>query len=130
VATGNILTVDGTAHDFRNFKKIGDGLAHVAEFDQSFIIDDGNTGPVAEVRSERSGLLLQLFSTEPVVHFYSGKWIPPVKGKQGIVYKPFSGFCLETHSYPNAVNFPSFPSDILEPGKTYEQRTRYTVSSF
>ena len=129
VVTGNILPVTGTPHDFRQFRKIGDGLSQVEEFDQSFIVDTRQDGPVAEVRSANSGLLMQIFSTEAVVHFYSGKWIPAVAGKQGFTYQPFSGFCLETHNYPNAVNIPAFPGPMLEPGETYYQKTVYRVSS-
>ena len=130
VVTGNSIPVAGSPHDFRNFKKIGDGLKEVPEFDQSFVVDADHDGPVAEVRSDRSGLLLQVFSNGSVVHFYSGKWIPPVKGKRDIVYRPFSAFCLETHNYPNAVNISSFPSDILQPGETFRHKTSYKVSMY
>jgi len=128
VASGNYVPVEDTAYDFRKFKRIGDGLESVDEFDSSYVIDRNNDKTlqlVAETKSKQSGLLLQLHSTEPVVHFYSGKWIPPVTGKRGIHYKPFSGFCLETHNHPNAVNVPHFPNTILRPGERYYQRTEY-----
>ncbi len=127
VATGKEIDVTGSPHDFRTFKKIGEGLLKVPEFDQSFVIDPQENGLVAEARSTRSGLHLQVFSTEPIVHFYSGKWTPEVPGKNGITYGPFSGFCLETHSHPNAVNIPHFPDTILLPGETYQQETKYKV---
>jgi aldose 1-epimerase len=91
--------------------------------------EPGLTTPrlVAEARSEKSGVQLQVYSTEPVVHLYTGKWIPTVEGKNKIKYGPFSGFCLETHKHPNAVNLPNFPDTILRPGEAYSQQTIYKV---
>jgi aldose 1-epimerase len=129
VATGNIIPVDNTPFDLREFHRIGDGLSKIEEYDQSFVVDQPETALVAEARSKRSGALLQVFCTEPVVHFYSGKWIPVVKGKNGTIYGPFSGFCLETHKHPNAINIPHFPNTLLRPGETYSQRTVYKVTA-
>lgn len=80
---------------------------------------------MAEAMSSDGNLHMQVFSTELVVHFYTGKWIPPVKGKNGIVYGPFSGYCFETHQYPNAVNIPAFPTTILQPGEVCRQTSIY-----
>jgi aldose 1-epimerase len=129
VATGNLLSVDKTAYDFRTFKKIGEGLKQLPEYDTSFVIDKAGKTPhptfVAELKSGK--LAMEIWSTEPVVHFYSGKWTPEVKGKNGMNYGPFSGLCLETHIHPDAVNNPQFPNTILNPGETYFQKTIYKI---
>lgn len=127
VATGGKIGIDHTPYDFRKFKNIGEGLKEVPEFDQSFIVDASNHPLVAELRSPSSGLLLQVLSTEATVHFYSGKWTPQVIGKSNISYGPFSGLCLETHNYLNAINIPHFPNTILRPDDTYRQETIYKV---
>jgi aldose 1-epimerase len=127
LATGREVPVAGTAYDFRQFRRIAEGLTRVAEYDKSFIVDKKESRLVAEARSVQSGVHLQVYSTEPVVHFYSGKWTPVVKGKNGTVYGPFSGFCLETHKHPNAVNIPHFPNTILRPGEIYRQKTIYKI---
>ncbi len=129
VATGRELPVANTAFDFREFHAIGERLPQVEEYDKSFVVDQPQNSLVAEARSVQSGLLLQVFSTEPVLHFYSGKWIPAIKGKYGNCYGPLSGFCLETHKHPNAVNIPHFPDTVLRPGETYYQKTTYKVVS-
>ncbi len=131
VVTGELKPVEGTAFDFREFYSIQEGLKKVDEYDKSFIVDHpANADPVlvAEARNRQSGMHLQIYSTEPIVHFYSGKWIPEVKGKDGILYGAFWGFCLETHKYPNAVNIPGFPNTILRPGETYYQKTTYRIN--
>jgi aldose 1-epimerase len=130
-ANGNITPVAGTAFDFRNFQRIGDGLAKIPEYDKSFIVDKEESFAsltlMAEARSLQTNTHLQVYSSEPIVHFYSGKWTPVVKGKNGILYGPFSGFCLETHKHTNAVNIPHFPNTILRPGEIYVQKTVYKV---
>jgi len=132
VTTGNLTPVVNTVFDFRNYYCIREGLEKVEEYDKSFVIDKKNdtSAPllVAEAKSLQSKIHLQVYSTEPVVHFYSGKWIPVLIGKNGYSYGPFSGFCLETHKHPNAINIPDFPNTILQPGETYYQKTVYQIT--
>lgn len=135
VATGKLLPVENTAFDFREFYCIADGLKRIDEYDKSFVVDlpaeqagKQTNSLVAEARSLQSNLHLQVYSTEPIVHFYTGKWIPVVKGKSEKNYAPLSGFCLETHIHPNAVNIPHFPNTVLRPGETYYQKTSYRIN--
>jgi aldose 1-epimerase len=131
VVTGKIMPVEGTAFDFREFKTIGEGLQFIPEYDKTYIVgNDPRLKLMAEARYAPKGIRLQVFSTAPCVHFYSGKWTPEVMGKNGTLYGPWSGFCLETHSHPNAVNIPSFPNTILRPGEIYRQETVYKVEIF
>ncbi len=128
VVTGKILPVEGTAFDLREFKTVGEGLRSLPEYDKTFVVSEvPKLKPMAEARYAPRGISLQVWSTEPCVHFYSGKWTPEVKGKNGVQYGAWSGFCLETHSHPNAVNIPSFPNTILRPGEQYQQTTIYKV---
>ncbi|MBK9938063.1 MAG: hypothetical protein IPP02_06655 [Chitinophagaceae bacterium] len=103
-------------------------MKKIEEFDKSFVVDKREDSLVAEVRSIQSKILLKIYSTEPIVHFYSGKWIPVVRGKNETIYGPLSGFCLETHLYPNAINIPHFPNTVLRPGEIYHQKTSYCIS--
>jgi aldose 1-epimerase len=98
-------------------------------YDQSFVIDKkpGHLSMVAEVQSKRSGLKLQLMTTEPVVHFYTGQGLTKLKGKNNTEYGPHSGFCLETQIHPNAINVPKFPNTVLRPGEKYYQKTVYKI---
>jgi len=126
-STGNYIAVADTKFDFHKFRSINEKSN--GGYDQSFVIDKTNDqlAIVAEVCSKKSGLKLQLMTTEPVVHFYSGQGIPTLKGKNGIEYGLYSGFCLETQKHPNAINIPKFPNTILRPGETYHQKTVYKI---
>lgn len=130
LVTGNSISVEGTFHDFRQGKRIGLHLPSVGEYDQSFVLNkkEGELGPAAVLKSRRSGLCLRAWTTEPICHLYTGKWIPAVRGKGGRRYGSFSGLCLETQHHPNALNIPAFPDTILRPGKPYRQKTIYKVS--
>lgn len=130
---GNVTSVKDTVFDFRSFVKIGERLQQVPEFDKSFVVDKNNDPAgmalMAEARCAASGLLLQVYATDPIVHFYTGKWIPEMTGKSNTSYGAFSGFCLETQIHPNAINIPHFPSMVLRPGEEYRSKTMYKVIS-
>lgn len=129
VANGDLIPVADTEFDFHEFTLLGERLNKIAEYDKSFVADKDavSLSLMAEVRSVALGVLLQVYSTEPIIHFYSGKWIPVIAGKNGIKYGPFSGLCLETHKHPNAINISHFPDTILRPGEIYSSRTVYKV---
>ena len=130
VVTGKLLPVVNTMYDFNKAKRIDDSRNEADGYDQTYIIEKNDMlSPVAEAYSENSGIKLQVFTSEPAVHFYTGKWIPPLKGKNGNSYGPFSGFCFETHKHPNAINIPHFPNTVLRPGEIYHTKTMYRVIS-
>jgi aldose 1-epimerase len=125
--TGILLPVPNTPYDFRQFKRIDTDWEPDTGYDQSFVVDPTAPPPAAEAYAEESGLKLQVFTTVPIVHLYTGIGIPALTGSGGTTYGPFSGFCLETQIHPNAVNIPHFPVTILRPGERYYQKTSYKV---
>src|SRR5690606_4101706 len=129
VVTGDLLPVDGTAHDFRSGKEVGKDLPQPDGYDQTFVLDKpyGELSLAAVLESRQSGLRLEVRTTEPVCHLYTGRWVPQLTGKNGQEYGPFSGLCLEVQHHPNAVNVPGFPSTELRPGETYRQRSVFKV---
>jgi aldose 1-epimerase len=132
VVTGRSVPVDDTIYDFRRAKQIGKEWIAADGYDQSFVLDDhtDQLKMAAEAWSDESKLKLEVYTTEPLVHFYTGKWIPVLNGKNGVRYSPFSGFCLETQKHPNAINIAHFPDTILRPGETYHTKTMYRVMTW
>ncbi len=127
VTTGNYIAVDNTKYDFSEFHAIGERMN--GGYDQSFVIDKktDHLSIVAEALSKKSGLKLQVLTTDPLVHLYTGQGLPKLKGKNNIEYGPYSGFCLETQKHPNAINIPKFPNTILRPGEKYHQENVYKI---
>ena len=84
----------------------------------------------AKVREPQTGRVLEMYTTEPGVQFYTGNFLDGKQtGSGGVVYKQHTGFCLEAQHFPDSVNKPNFPSVILKPGAAYEQTTVYKFSA-
>ena len=52
-----------------------------------------------------------------------GNYLDGLAGRGGPSYKRNHGFCLETQTFPDAVNRPHFPSAVLRPGARYKHVT-------
>lgn len=128
--TGNYIPVTGTRYDFNEFHQINERWKD--GYDQSFVAikKENELASVAEVICNKSRLKFEVFTTEPIVHLYTGGGIPVIKGKQGKMYGPSSGFCLETQVHPNAINITHFPNTVLRPGEVYYTKTIYKPVSF
>ena len=50
-------------------------------------------------------------------------------GKNGAVYGPRHGFCLESQFYPDAIHHPNFPSPVLRAGEQYQHATTITFTT-
>jgi aldose 1-epimerase len=136
IPTGEIAAVADTPLDFRNFHTIGERVDQLNDkpgkgYDHNFVLNnqDGDLALAAKVREPKSGRVLSVFTTEPGIQFYGGNFLDGVRGKGGKIYNYRSGFCLETQHYPNAVNEPSFPSIIVQPGKTYKHTCVYQITT-
>ena len=93
-----------------------------------------NTGDslkkAATVYEPTSGRVMEVFTTEPGIQFYSGNFLDgTITGSGNKVYKQHYGFALETQHFPDSPNQPKFSSTILEPGNTYETTTIYKFST-
>lgn len=130
VTTGEILPVEGTIHDFLGGKLIGQDWDPTEGYDQSYVLDKpyGEFGLASETTEDTSGLKLEVYTTEPVAHFYTSKYLKVANARNNQSYGPFEAFCIETQHYPNSINVSEFPSTVLVPGETYNQTTIFKVS--
>ncbi|WP_332877863.1 aldose epimerase family protein [Massilia sp. S19_KUP03_FR1] len=130
IPLGARVPVAGTPFDFRSSRSIGERigqpdkqLRHGAGYDHNFVLS-GATELAARVLEPVSGRVLELFTTEPGVQFYSGNFLD---GSQGFARR--SGFCLEPQHFPDGPNQPGFPGTILRPGATYTTSSRWRFST-
>ncbi len=128
IPTGEILRVKGTPMDFTTQKAIGkdlfmenEQLKNGAGYDHNWVLKNrsGVLGLAATAYAPLSGRVMEVFTTQPGVQFYSSNWMENEKGKHGKVYNKHEGFCLETQHFPDAINHPYFPSSVLKPGQVY-----------
>lgn len=134
IPTGEIKPVEGTPLDFRKPTKIGARIDQVkvgnnpTGYDHNYVLNSGGASLdlAARVYEPLTGRVMEVYTTEPGVQFYSGNFLDgTITGKKGVVYKKHHGFCLETQHFPDSINHPNFPSVILKPGQTYSQTTIY-----
>jgi aldose 1-epimerase len=136
IPTGAIKPVKGTPLDFTMPTPIGARIAELkgdpGGYDHNFVLrGEGKVlALAARVQEPKTGRVLEMFTTEPGVQFYTGNFLDgKQKGKGGVVYRKHGGFCLEAQHFPDSVNHADFPSVILRPGKTYTQTTVYKFST-
>ena len=139
IPTGKIVSVKGMPLDFTKSTVIGARIDQKDEqlifghgYDHNFVLNREDKGLTlaARVYEPTTGRVMEVYTTEPGVQFYSGNFLDgALTGKQGHVYKLRYGFCLETQHYPDSPNQPSFPSTILRPGQTYHSTTLYKFST-
>ncbi|MBK1828390.1 aldose epimerase family protein [Haloferula rosea] len=139
IPTGERHPVSGTPMDFTRHTRVGDrikddfeALKNANGYDACWIIRDARPDGMAfagRVEDPATGRIMEVFTNQPGVHFYSGNFLDDtVPGKGGACYQPGSGLCLETENFPDAPNHPDFPDCILRPGKTYEHRLTFRFS--
>jgi len=131
IPTGEIKKVESTGLDFRKSLPIGTNIKKVGGFDHNYILNKkypGELSLAAKVQEPVSGRVLEVFTTEPAVQFYTCNFPNSIRGKWGSMYKKNNGFCLEAQHYPDSPNKPSFPSVVLKPGEVYRQTTIYKFS--
>jgi len=129
VVTGGLIAVEGTIHDFLGPKPIAQDWDAEEGYDQTYVLDKeyGTLTMASETSEAESGLTLSVYTTEPIVHFYTGKYIHVRNAKEGKDYDAFEGFCIETQHHPNAINIPAFPETVLRPGEEYHQTTIFKI---
>lgn len=129
IPTGELKAVKDTPMDFTTPEKIGARIEQVkGGYDHNYVLNNqsGKMALAARVYEETSGRVMDVFTTEPGIQFYSGNFLDgTITGKSGKVYHKYYGFCLETQHYPDSPNKPKFPSVILNPGETYTHHTVY-----
>lgn len=135
IPTGAIETVSGTALDFSVPTRVGERIASLDEtptlgYDHNFVLNEGGRGLELACRLEdpSSGRVMEIFTTEPGLQFYTGNFLAGQSGKEGRSYEYRGALCLETQHFPDSVNQPEFPSVILEPGVTYRHTTVHHFS--
>jgi aldose 1-epimerase len=140
IPTGQLARVAGTPFDFRRPTAIGARIRSSHPqivigqgYDHNFVLnrrDDDAMVRAARVLEPRSGRVLEIFTTEPGIQFYSGNFLDgTLVGTSGRVYRQTDGFALETQHFPDSPNKPQFPSTVLRPGEQYDTTTVYRFST-
>src|SRR5690606_23023706 len=101
-------------------------------YDHNFVLDQSRPDRLtkaARLTGEETGIVMEIFTTEPGLQFYSGNFMDGsnrLKNGQADHYR--TALALEPQHFPDAVNQPGFPDIILQPGETYHSSSEYRFS--
>jgi aldose 1-epimerase len=140
IPLGEIAAGAGSPFDFRKAVRIGERiedtniqLKYGKGYDHNYVLNPGKNGEMkaaATVRGDKSGIVMEVFTQEPGLQFYSGNFMKSKNTFKGGTKDDFrTAFCLETQHFPDSPNQPNFPSTILKPGELYKTKTIYKFSS-
>jgi aldose 1-epimerase len=135
IPTGEIRSVAGTLMDFRRPEALSPRISSSGELigrgqgcDHNWVLNHvpGVYTRSGEVYDPQSGRVMEFYTSEPGVQFYTGNSLNgSLIGKHGLPYQKFAGLCLEAQHYPDSPHHPNFPSVILRAGERYRQKTSY-----
>ena len=135
IPLGELAPVAGTPFDFTTPARIGSRIeaehsqiANGNGIDHNFVLNaPGDMDrPAARAVDPSSGRVLEVFTTQPGIQFYTGNFLTgAIIGKGGNVYGRRMGFCLETQHFPDSPNHPEYPNVVLRPGEELRELTEY-----
>ncbi|MEI9864175.1 MAG: aldose epimerase family protein [Limisphaerales bacterium] len=135
ITTGELRPVEDTPFDFRTAALIGSRVNAKDEqiefgggIDHNWVLNNqtGKLALDAKVKDPASGRIMEVWSTEPGLQFYSGNFLDgTIKGKGGKIYPYRGAIAMEPQHYPDSPNHPNFPSVELKPGEVYHNTIIY-----
>jgi aldose 1-epimerase len=139
IPTGELRPVEGTPFDFTEPKAVGkeinadnEQIKRGGGYDHCWVLKETeeNLGFAASAYHPRTGRLLEVYTDEPGIQFYTGNFLDgSLTSKNGGTYGKRSGLCLETQHYPDSPNQETFPTTRLNPGDTYSSHTSFKFST-
>jgi aldose 1-epimerase len=138
IPTGELKPVKGTPFDFNAATPIGaridqddPQLKAGHGYDHNWVLDknDASLTKAAEVHDPKSGRVMEVWTVEPGLQFYTGNFLNGSLHGKGRAFARRNAFCMETQHFPDSPNRPDFPSTTLRPGQTYHTTTLYRFSA-
>ncbi len=139
IPLGELPPVAGTPFDFRAPHAIGARIGEDAQqlrngfgYDHNWVLNKAAPKAMelaARVRDPGSGRVLEVWTQEPGLQFYSGNFLDGRLNGKGRQYGYRSGICLEPQHFPDSPNQPAFPSTILRPGEEYSTVMAYRFAT-
>ncbi len=135
VPQGTFNPVEKTDFDFTLPKHVGKVLASkdsqivlAGGIDHEFLVSS-SLKPVVRCEEPNTGRVLEIYTSEPAVHIYTGNFLQSGQSdKRGVTFQKYSGLAFETQHFSDSVHHKNFPSVLLTPGQQYFSETKYCFS--
>ena len=133
IPTGDVVDVTGTPLDFRIPRARGEAIDADYEavrlgkgYDHNWVLkNNGKFDKVAQAVSEKSGIVMEVWTDLPGMQMYTANFLDNEHGKNGAVYGIRDAVCFETQYFPDAVHHENFASPICKKGMPYHTVTSY-----
>lgn len=133
IPTGELVNVTGTPMDFRMPRALGEAIDADYEavrlgkgYDHNWVLkNNGKFDKVAQAVSEKSGIVMEVWTDLPGMQMYTANFLDNEHGKNGAVYGIRDAVCFETQYFPDAVHHENFASPICKKGMPYHTVTSY-----
>ena len=133
IPTGELVDVTGTPMDFRIPRALGEAIDADYEavrlgkgYDHNWVLkNNGKFDKVAQAVSEKSGIVMEVWTDLPGMQMYTANFLDNEQGKNGAVYGIRDAVCFETQYFPDAVHHENFASPICKKGIPYHTVTSY-----
>lgn len=133
IPTGELVDVTGTPMDFRMPRALGEAIDADYEavrlgkgYDHNWVLkNNGKFDKVAQAVSEKSGIVMEVWTDLPGMQMYTANFLDNEHGKNGAVYGIRDAVCFETQYFPDAVHHENFASPICKKGIPYHTVTSY-----
>ena len=139
IPLGEIRPVIGTVMDFNTPTALGKRINEKYEqlvkglgYDHNYVLRTNNSiaNLAASVYEPESGRVMEVYTTEPGLQFYSGNFLNGKDTGKGNTKYPYrTGFALEAQKFPDSPNQPTFPSTVLKKGDKYTQTSIYKFTT-
>ncbi|TAE42184.1 MAG: galactose mutarotase [Sphingobacteriales bacterium] len=139
IPTGKLENVKNTPLDFTKFTKIGARInaknkqvIYGNGYDHNYVLGTKKKwglNHAATIYGDKSGIQLNVYTTEPGMQFYSGNFMAGSNTfSNGIKDNCRTAFCLETQHFPNSPNQANFPTTTLKPSEVFKTMSLYKFS--
>jgi aldose 1-epimerase len=133
IPTGEIVPVEGTAFDLRVPRNLDECLLLLTEnsattdgFDHCWAINGSGLRKAAVLYDPGSGRELTVETDRPGIQVYTANHFDQKAAHRfGEEFDRHCAVALETQSYPDSPNQPTFPDTILSPDEVWRSRTIY-----
>lgn len=137
---GNLENVKHSPFDFIQSTEIGARIQENHEqlifgngYDHNYVLGlekERNLNKVAIAKGDLTGIVMEVFTSEPGVQFYTGNYMEGANtlncGKKDFRR---TGFCLETQHFPDSPNQAHFPTTLLKPEEVFKSTTIYQFNA-
>lgn len=135
IPTGHKIDVTNTSFDFRNGRKLADGihststqnLAASHGYDHYFIFNQKEPSKIT-VKDETNGRIMTVTTAQPGVVMYTANTLNEELNLLEGNSKPYLGVCFETQGSPASLHHEGFPSIVLHADETYEKQTVFSFA--